>query len=155
MSAILSLAWQSLMNRKGSVLLTLLAVALSVALFLGVDKARTGAREGFGNTISGTELIVGAPTGSVNLLLYSVFRMGSATAEISWPTYQEIATRPDIDWAVPISLGDSHRGFRVMGTTPEYFDRYKFGRNQDLMIAQGEPFDDLFDAVIGADVAPP
>jgi putative ABC transport system permease protein len=153
MSAILSLAWQSLMNRKGSVLLTLLAVALSVALFLGVDKARTGAREGFGNTISGTELIVGAPTGSVNLLLYSVFRMGSATAEISWPTYQEIATRPDIDWAVPISLGDSHRGFRVMGTTPEYFDRYKFGRNQDLMIAQGEPFDDLFDAVIGADVA--
>mgnify|MGYP000094262375 FL=1 len=153
MSAILSLAWQSLMNRKGSVLLTLLAVALSVALFLGVDKARTGAREGFGNTISGTELIVGAPTGSVNLLLYSVFRMGSATAEISWPTYQEIATRPDIDWAVPISLGDSHRGFRVMGTTPKYFDRYKFGRNQDLMIAQGEPFDDLFDAVIGADVA--
>mgnify|MGYP000023484417 FL=1 len=153
MSAILSLAWQSLMNRKGSVLLTLLAVALSVALFLGVDKARTGAREGFGNTISGTELIVGAPTGSVNLLLYSVFRMGSATAEISWPTYQEIATRPDIDWAVPISLGDSHRGFRVMGTTPKYFDRYKFGRNQDLVIAQGEPFDDLFDAVIGADVA--
>ncbi|WP_349679611.1 ABC transporter permease, partial [Hyphomonas sp. UBA3596] len=54
---------------------------------------------------------------------------------------------------VPISLGDSHRGFRVMGTTPKYFDRYKFGRNQDLVIAQGEPFDDLFDAVIGADVA--
>lgn len=153
MSAILALAWKSLMNRKGSVLLTLLAVALSVALFLGVDKARTGAREGFGNTISGTELIVGAPTGSVNLLLYSVFRMGSATAEISWPTYQEIAARPDVDWAVPISLGDSHRGFRVMGTTPNYFDHYKYGRNQDLLLAEGEQFEDLFDAVIGADVA--
>jgi len=153
MSAIFALAWQSLMNRKASVLLTLLAVALSVALFLGVDKARTGAREGFGNTISGTELIVGAPTGSVNLLLYSVFRMGSATAEISWPTYQEIAARPDVDWAVPISLGDSHRGFRVMGTTPDYFDHYKYGRNQDLLLAEGEQFEDLFDAVIGADVA--
>ncbi|MEP0314780.1 MAG: FtsX-like permease family protein [Hyphomonas sp.] len=153
MSAILALAWQSLMNRKASVLLTLLAVALSVALFLGVDKARTGAREGFGNTISGTELIVGAPTGSVNLLLYSVFRMGSATAEVSWPTYQEIAARPDVDWAVPISLGDSHRGFRVMGTTPDYFDHYKYGRNQDLLLAEGEQFEDLFDAVIGADVA--
>lgn len=153
MSAILALAWKSLMNRKGSVLLTLLAVALSVALFLGVDKARTGAREGFGNTISGTELIVGAPTGSVNLLLYSVFRMGSATAEISWPTYKEIAARPDVDWAVPISLGDSHRGFRVMGTTPDYFDHYKYGRNQDLLLAEGEQFEDLFDAVIGADVA--
>ena len=153
MSAILPLAWSSLINRKGSVLLTLLAVALSVALFLGVDKARTGAREGFGNTISGTELIVGAPTGSVNLLLYSVFRMGNATAEISWPTYQEIASRPDVGWAVPISLGDSHRGFRVMGTTADYFEHYKYGRNQELVIAQGQPFDDLFDAVIGADVA--
>ncbi|MEH6742172.1 ABC transporter permease [Hyphomonas sp.] len=153
MSAIFALAGQSLMNRKASVLLTLLAVALSVALFLGVDKARTGAREGFGNTISGTELIVGAPTGSVNLLLYSVFRMGSATAEVSWPTYQEIAARPDVDWAVPISLGDSHRGFRVMGTTPDYFDHYKYGRNQDLLLAEGEQFEDLFDAVIGADVA--
>ena len=153
MSAILSLAWKSLMNRKGSVLLTLLAVALSVALFLGVDKARTGAREGFGNTISGTELIVGAPTGSVNLLLYSVFRMGSATAEISWPTYQQIADRADVDWAVPISLGDSHRGFRVMGTTTEYFDHYKYGRQQDLTLSEGARFEDLFDAVIGADVA--
>lgn len=153
MSAILSLAWQSLMNRKGSVLLTLLAVALSVALFLGVDKARTGAREGFGNTISGTDLIVGAPTGDVNLLLYSVFRMGNATAEVSWPTYERIASRPDIAWAVPVSLGDSHRGFRVMGTTTEYFDRYKYGRRQDLVLAEGARFDDLFDAVIGADVA--
>ena len=115
MSAILSLAWKSLLNRKGSVILTLVAVALSVALFLGVDKARTGAREGFGNTISGTDLIVGAPTGTVNLLLYSVFRMGNATAEVSWPTYEKIASRPDVAWTVPISLGDSHRGFRVLG----------------------------------------
>ena len=153
MTAILSLAWKSLMNRKGSVILTLVAVALSVALFLGVEKARTGAREGFGNTISGTDLIVGAPTGSVNLLLYSVFRMGNATAEVSWLTYQKIAARPDIGWTVPISLGDSHRGFRVLGTTEDYFDHYKYGHGQALELAKGERFDDLFDAVVGADVA--
>lgn len=153
MRAILSLAWKSLMNRKGSVILTLVAVALSVALFLGVEKARTGAREGFGNTISGTDLIVGAPTGTVNLLLYSVFRMGNATAEVSWPTYQKIAARPDIAWTVPISLGDSHRGFRVLGTTDAYFDHYKYGRGQALALAKGERFDDVFDAVIGADLA--
>ncbi|MEH6487179.1 ABC transporter permease [Hyphomonas oceanitis] len=153
MSAILSLAWKSLMNRKGSVILTLVAVALSVALFLGVDKARTGAREGFGNTISGTDLIVGAPTGSVNLLLYSVFRMGNATAEVSWPTYQKIADRPDVAWTVPISLGDSHRGFRVLGTTNDYFVHYKYGRGQPLKLDEGAEFSDLFDAVIGADVA--
>ena len=153
MTALLSLAWSSLLNRKGSVILTIVAVALSVALFLGVEKARSGAREGFENTISGTHLIVGAPTGSVNLLLYSVFRMGNATAEVSWPTYEKIAARGDVAWAVPIALGDSHRGYRVMGTTPAYFERYKYSGGQPLQFAQGKPFDDLFDAVIGADVA--
>jgi putative ABC transport system permease protein len=153
MTALFSLAWASLLNRKGSVILTIVAVALSVALFLGVEKARSGAREGFENTISGTDLIVGAPTGTVNLLLYSVFRMGSATAEVSWPTYRQIAERPDVAWAVPIALGDSHRGFRVMGTTLDYFDHYKYGGGQALELAEGVIFDDLFDAVIGADVA--
>ncbi|KCZ98561.1 ABC transporter permease [Hyphomonas polymorpha PS728] len=153
MTALFSLAWASLLNRKGSVILTIVAVALSVALFLGVEKARSGAREGFENTISGTDLIVGAPTGTVNLLLYSVFRMGSATAEVSWPTYRQIAERPDVAWAVPIALGDSHRGYRVMGTSTDYFQHYKYGGGQPLELAEGTIFDDLFDAVIGADVA--
>ncbi|MEO0722117.1 MAG: ABC transporter permease [Pseudomonadota bacterium] len=149
----LGLAWRSLMNRKGSALLTILAVALSVALFLGVDKARQGAREGFNSTISGTELIVGARSGPINLLLYSVFRLGDATAEISWPTYEMIADRDDVAWTVPLSLGDSHEGFRVLGTTTAYFDRYKYAGGQSLELIDGEHFDDLFDAVIGADVA--
>lgn len=153
MGSILSLAWASLVNRKGSALLTILAVALSVALFLGVDKARNGAREGFGATISGTDLIVGARSGQVNLLLYSVFRLGDATAEISWPTYEWLRSRDDVAWTVPISLGDSHRGYRVMGTTKAYFDRYKYGEAQSLRLSQGERFEDLFDAVIGAEVA--
>ncbi|MEM7640478.1 MAG: ABC transporter permease, partial [Pseudomonadota bacterium] len=151
--SILSLAWRSLLNRKVSALLTVIAIALSVALFLGVEKARNAAKEGFDNTISGTELIVGAPSGQINLLLYSVFRLGNATAEISWPTYQQIAARDDVEWAVPISLGDSHRGFRVLGTTQAYFDRYQYGQRQSLAFAEGVQFEDLFDAVIGSDVA--
>lgn len=151
--SMLGLAWRSLMNRKGSALLTILAVALSVALFLGVDKARHGARAGFDNTISGTDLIVGAPTGQINLLLYSVFRLGNATAEISWPTYETIAERDDVAWTIPISLGDSHRGFRVLGTNDSYFERYKYGQGKALELAEGERFDDIFEAVIGAGVA--
>jgi putative ABC transport system permease protein len=151
--SILGLAWRSLLNRRGSALLTILAVALSVALFLGVEKARNAAKSGFDNTISGTELIVGAPSGQINLLLYSVFRLGNATAEISWPAYEELDARDDIAWTVPISLGDSHRGFRVMGTTEAYFEHYKYGQKQDLKFSEGQKFDDLFDAVIGAQVA--
>lgn len=151
--SIFGLAWRSLMNRKVSAFLTVIAIALSVALFLGVEKARNAAKEGFDNTISGTELIVGAPSGQINLLLYSVFRLGNATAEISWQAYEDLNAREDVAWTVPISLGDSHRGYRVLGTNLNYFEHYKYGQRQPLAFAEGARFDDLFDAVIGADVA--
>jgi putative ABC transport system permease protein len=150
---LLRLAFRSLLARRLTVGLTIFAVALSVALFLGVEKVRTGAKASFGDTISDTDLIVGARSGSVQLLLYSVFRIGNATNDVSWQTYQDIAARPEVDWIVPISLGDSHRQFRVMGTTAEYFLRYKYRGGRALEFAEGRAFDDLFDAVIGADVA--
>mgnify|MGYP003670089572 FL=1 len=150
---LLRLALRSLIARRLTVGLTIFAVALSVALFLGVEKVRTGAKASFGDTISETDLIVGARSGSVQLLLYSVFRIGNATNNVTWESYQDIAARPEVEWIVPISLGDSHRQFRVMGTTTEYFERYKYRGGRSLEFAEGRAFDVLFDAVIGADVA--
>ncbi|WP_299828265.1 ABC transporter permease [uncultured Roseobacter sp.] len=150
---ILRLAIASLFARALTVGMTILAIALSVALFLGVEKVRTGAKESFADTISGTDLIVGARSGSVQLLLYSVFRIGNATNNVSWESYQDIASRPDVEWIVPISLGDSHRQFRVMGTTRAFFDHYKYRQGRSLETADGVIMDDLFDTVIGADVA--
>jgi putative ABC transport system permease protein len=150
---ILRLAISSLIARALTVGMTILAIALSVALFLGVEKIRTGAKASFADTISGTDLIVGARSGSVQLLLYSVFRIGNATNNLTWESYQDIAKRRDVDWIVPISLGDSHRQFRVMGTTPAFFERYKYRSGQSLAIREGAIMDDLFDTVIGSDVA--
>lgn len=147
------LAFLSLLSRRLTVALTVFSIAMSVALFLGVERLRDGARASFAGTISDTDLIMGARTGAVQLLLYSVFRIGNATNNITWQSFQDIASRPEVDWAVPISLGDSHRQFRVMGTTTEYFRRYKYRGGRDLRFAAGGPMDDLFDAVIGADVA--
>jgi putative ABC transport system permease protein len=150
---ILRLAIASLFARVLTVGMTVLAIALSVALFLGVEKVRTGAKASFADTISGTDLIIGARSGSVQLLLYSVFRIGNATNNITWESYQDIATQPQVDWIVPISLGDSHRQFRVMGTSVEFFERYKYRQGRSLAMAEGVAMADLFDAVIGADVA--
>ena len=100
----------------------MLAIAFSVMLLLGVEKVRTGARQSFADTISGTDLIVGARSGAIQLLLYSVFRIGNATNNVTWKSYADIAKRPEVAWIVPLSLGDSHHGFRVLGTTPDYFD---------------------------------
>lgn len=149
----LRLAWQSLLNRWVTALLTILAIAVSVMLLLGVEKVRNGARSSFANTISGTDLIIGARSGDLQLLLYSVFRIGNATNNLTYESYQDIASDEAIDWIVPLSLGDSHRGFRVMGTSRDYFERYRYRRDRQLAFADGKPFDDLFDAVLGADVA--
>lgn len=150
---ILRLALGSLAARALTVGMTILAIALSVALFLGVEKVRTGAKASFADTISGTDLIVGARSGSVQLLLYSVFQIGNATNNLTWESYQDIAARPEVDWIVPISLGDSHRQFRVMGTTTAFFERYKYRSGQSLGLQDGALMADLFDTVIGADVA--
>ena len=150
---VVRLAILSLLNRWPTAILTVLAIAFSVTLLIGVEKVRNGARASFANTISGTDLVVGARTGGIQLLLYSVFRIGNATNNLTWQSYQDIAKRPEVAWIVPISLGDSHRGFRVMGTSTDYFKRYRYRRKQPLAFTKGRPFDDLFDAVVGADVA--
>jgi putative ABC transport system permease protein len=149
----LRLTLRSIWNRRTTALLTIFAIAISVALLLGVQKMRVAAKDGFANTVSGTDLIVGARSGPLNLLLYAVFRVGDATANVSWESYQKIARHPDVAWTIPISLGDSHRGFRVLGTNRDYFDHYRFAGERRLEFASGRQFSDLYDAVLGADVA--
>lgn len=148
-----ALAVRSLWARRYTALLTILSIATAVLLFLAVENLRQGARASFERTISGTDLIVGARSSPVNLVLYSVFQIGDPTNNITWETYEDIAARSDVAWAVPISLGDTHRGYRVVGTTQEYFERYKYAGDKAIGFADGQPFDDLFDTVLGAQVA--
>ncbi|MBH3338189.1 ABC transporter permease [Pseudomonas mendocina] len=151
---LLRIAMASLANRRFTALLTVFAIALSVCLLLAVERVRTEARASFANTISGTDLIVGARSGSVNLLLYSVFRIGNATNNIRWDSFERFANHRQVKWAIPISLGDSHRGYRVMGTSTAYFEHYRYARSQALQLAEGRAFaDDPFEVVLGAEVA--
>ncbi len=147
------LALKSLLNRKGSVLLTMMAMTVSVFVLLAVEHIRHQAKESFGNTVSGVDLIVGARTGSLNLLLYSVFRIGSPTNNIAWESFEDIASNPQVKWAIPLTLGDSHKGYRVLGTTLDYFEFFSYGNQHRLSFAKGNAFNHIFDVVIGSDVA--
>ena len=150
---LISVAMKSAWNRRMSLSLTVLALAISVMLLLGVDKIRKEAKTNFVNTISQTDLIVGARSGPVNLLLYSVFRIGNATNNVSWASYQEIAVLQQVKWSVPLSLGDSHRGYRVLGTNRDYFTYYRYSGDQSLQLSEGQTFAHVYDVVLGADVA--
>lgn len=153
MSALFTLAIRSAWNRRFVLSLIVSSIALSTFLLLGIERIRSDVRENFAQSVSGTDLIVGARAGSVQLLLYSVFRIGSATNNIRWSTVQQIAKHRAVAWVVPISLGDSHRGFPVVATSLDYFDHFQYGDHQALQLAQGQRFAGVFDTVIGAEVA--
>ena len=150
---LLKLTLNSLYARFLTVCMTVFAISLSLMLYMSVEKLRTSAYTSFTDTISQTDLIIGSRASSVQLLLYSVFRIGNATNNITWESYLDIIDRDEVDWAVPISLGDSHKGFRVMGTNKEFFNRYKFRGGQPIEIEKGFLFEDLYDVVLGSGVA--
>jgi putative ABC transport system permease protein len=149
----MSLAVSSLKNRRKSILLTFFSLLISISVLLGVEHIRQQAKESFSRTVSGVDLIVGAPSGQLNLLLYSVFRMGSPTNNINYESFKVLQNNQQVEWAIPISLGDSHHGFRVIGTTQDYFTHFRYGKKQPLEFVQGQAFSSLFEVVIGIDVA--
>ncbi|GAB3023857.1 ABC transporter permease [Bowmanella dokdonensis] len=150
---LMRIASASLFNRRLTVLLTVFSIAVSVFILLGVDHIRNELRASFGRTVSGVDLIVGARTGPTNLLLYSVFRIGNASNNMSWQSFETLSQASEVAWAVPLSLGDSHQGYRVMGTTGGYFEHYQYGGRQPLSFSAGQPFAGEQQAVLGAQVA--
>jgi len=150
---LMRLAWRSLASRRASALLTLFTLALSTALLMGVQQIREQSRLGFFDTVSETDLIVGARSGPVQLLLYSIFHIGSATSNIRWSSYESLRDDPRVAWTIPLSLGDSHRGYRVIGTDNRMFEHYRYSQGQALELVDGGALDDLFAVVLGAEVA--
>jgi len=149
----LSLALRSLRNRRLTTALTIASIALSVSLLVGVETVRRGIRESFAGTIRGTDLIVGARGGSQQLLLSSVFGLGSPAGTITHETYDRWAAHPAVKWTIPLSLGDSYYGHRVVGTTSAFYEHYRFRNDGRVTVAEGRlPTGDR-DVVIGADVA--
>jgi putative ABC transport system permease protein len=150
---LLSLASKSLANRKLTTTLTLASIALSVALLIGVEHVRIGVRENFSHTLSQTDLIVGARGGALQLLLYAVFGMGSATNNLSYASYEKFKRHPVVQWTIPYALGDSHRGFRVVGTNEDFYKEYRYRQDRKLAFTAGHEAREVFDVVLGHAVA--
>lgn len=157
MKYLIVLALKSAWNRRATLSLTVLAVALSVCMLLGVERLRTAVRVSFEQSVSGADLIVGARGSPLQLMLYSVFRMGEASHNMSWRSVQEWSAHPAVAWAIPLSLGDSHQGFPVLGSSEAYFAHFQYGDRQPLRLAAGRAFSGLlpglFEAVVGAEVS--
>jgi putative ABC transport system permease protein len=150
---LLRIAWASLVSRKSTSLLTLISIAVSVALLISVERLKQGAEEGFTGAISQTDLIVGGRTGPLNLLMYTVFNLGSASNQVGMESYEKYKAHPAVEWTIPISLGDGHRGFRVVATNQNFYTHYRFKKDKQIELVDGVWSTGLWDVVLGADVA--
>ncbi|MCL5779100.1 ABC transporter permease [Limibaculum sp. FT325] len=151
----LGFSLRSLWNRRFVAGLTVTAIGLSVALILGVERLRDGARDSFANSASGIDLIV-APRGNpVQILMATVFGVGGTGTGMTWESFEWLEDRPEVAWAVPIQMGDNHRGYPVIGTDGSYFEHFRHSGGQPLSLAEGAFFaGDMADAaVVGAEVA--
>ncbi len=150
---LLNLVWASLWSRRVMAILTCTSIAISMLVLIGVEHLRAEVKNNFERTVSGVDLIVGSRTSGINLLLFSVFKIGNPSNNIQWKSYQDIVNNRQVAWSVPLSMGDSHQGFSVIGTTDDYFEYFKYGDKQTISFGQGEPFKRLYEVVLGADVA--
>lgn len=153
MKTILLLAFKSLINRRTSTLLTVIAIALSMSLLLVVERLRSGAREGFTGVISQTDVIAGARSGPIQLLMYSVFQIGSGSNSVSPATWKHFSHHPSVSWTIPVALGDSHRGFPVIGTNQDMFDHYRYRKGKGLAFTSGAAPANAQEVALGATVA--
>lgn len=147
------LALASLSARWLPVLLVVISLTASMVLLLSVDRIQTATKNGFNQSINGVDLLVGPRGGDLELLLYTVFHIGKPTNNMTMQTIDDLVQRNDIDWVVPISLGDSHRGYRVIATTQQYFDRVKYAVDKSLSFHSGDAFSELNQVVLGHQVA--
>ena len=147
------LAFKSLLHRKITIFLTIISLTLSISLFLSIDTLRLGAKKSFFGNVKSGDLILGAKSGEIQLLLYSLFQIGSPTNNISWESYNNFTKHKDVSWTIPLSLGDSHKQFRVLGTNNNYFEYFSYRKNKKLEFEHGKKLNDIFDVVLGSDVA--
>ena len=147
------IAAASVRSRKIPTILVILALTTSMALLLAVDRIQDATKKGFNQSLGGVDLVLGPRGSGIELILYTVFHLGRPTNNITTETLKDIERSSLIDWAIPIALGDSHRGFRVISTTTGYFDHIRFGGDQSLTFSAGRSFNNLNDVVIGSTVA--
>ena len=150
---IFSLALKSIRFRLFSTTAIIFSLVISLLLLFSVEKIRKSVEDNFTQTISGVDLIVGPRTGSLQLVLYSVFNIGQATNNVSYESYLKYTNHPAVEWTIPYSLGDGHRGYRVVGTNQDFFKFYKYRSKQNIILQSGEIFNGLHQVVIGQQVA--
>ncbi|NUQ63383.1 MAG: ABC transporter permease [Pirellulales bacterium] len=156
--SLLRIAWRSIQQRALSSALTAFTVALGVALVVAVLVIHGVIDQSFRRGSQGYDLIVGAKGSPLQLVLNTVFHLSQPIENIPYRYLEEFTLgrfAPAVDVAIPVCTGHDYKGFAVVATIPDAFQRLKYLDGREYQFAEGANFkaEHPFEAVIGSTVA--
>ncbi|MEY2953441.1 MAG: hypothetical protein RLZZ401_1528 [Pseudomonadota bacterium] len=142
-----AISLRSLLARPLATLLNLLLLSLGLASATLVLQVASQIEQAFERDVAGIDLVVGAKGSPLQLILAGVFHLDAPSGNVALADVMALAASPQVAQMIPLSLGDSVAGFRVVGTTSAYLQHYR------VTLAQGQVWSQPLEAVIGALVA--
>ncbi len=143
----IAFAWRYLWSRPLAAALNLLLLSLGLASMTFLLLVSHQIDKAFERDLAGIDVVVGAKGSPMQLILSGVFHLDVPTGNVPLAAVKELEAHPQVARVIPVSLGDSFRGFRIVGTRPAYLENY------EAVLAQGAPWSAPMQAVIGAQVA--
>jgi putative ABC transport system permease protein len=134
-------------SRPLAALLNLLLLTLGLASITFVVLVSDQVNRAFQRDLAGIDLVVGAKGSPLQLILAGVFHIDVPPGNIALGDLKALAARPQVAQVIPLSLGDSFRGLRIVGTTPDYPAHY------GVQLRDGRMWSGPMEAVAGAHAA--
>ncbi|WP_329805500.1 ABC transporter permease [Flavobacterium facile] len=141
------LAWKNIWFKPLNTILSILLLTASVAIITVLILVEKQFEEKYQSNLDGVDLVLGAQGSPLQLVLSSVYQVDDPTGNISYDSVKVWMKHPYVKKAIPLAYGDNYVGFKIVGTTPDYLEKYQ------ATIADGKVFEHNFEVVVGADVA--
>lgn len=141
------LAWKNIWFKPLNTILSILLLTASVAIITVLILVEKQFEEKYQSNLDGVDLVLGAQGSPLQLVLSSVYQVDDPTGNISYDSVKVWMKHPYVKKAIPLAYGDNYVGFKIVGTTPDYIEKYQ------AKIAEGKVFEHNYEVVVGADVA--
>lgn len=155
LGGLLLIVRRSLRQHAFSTSVTVVSTALAAGLVMSVFSIQRQTEQAFTGGPIGFDAVLGARGSQLQLVLNTVFHLETSPGNIPWRMYEEIRKRPYVELAIPYAVGDNYHGYRIVGTTPELFERFEYQAGRRFRVQPGGSFFDPLraEAVIGSFVA--
>jgi putative ABC transport system permease protein len=144
---IAKLAWRNIWFKPLNTILSIILLMSSVAIITVLILLEKQFEEKFNSNIDGVDLVMGAQGSPLQLILSSVYQVDAPTGNISYDSAKVWMNSPFLEKAIPLAFGDNYRGYKILGTTPDYLEKY------GAKISEGKLFEHNFEVVVGNDIA--